>query len=108
MTISPRSWSLTLGAASIAIPAAFFTYQQYGFSKWAEQQGGLVCGMPIVAAALISLFAAALLSAGAVGAGLVAFRRIDGPRHWYRLVELGILSLPFVVGLCVWTLVLWA
>lgn len=107
MNISLRFWSLALGVASLVVPAAFFGYQQYALSKWAVQQGGLVCGMPVLAAALLAFLVSALLSASAVSIGIAAARRAKRQHHWNRRMELLGLSVPLVVGIYVWSFTLW-
>ncbi|WP_090443365.1 hypothetical protein [Duganella sp. CF458] len=88
------------------MPFAYFFYQNWLFSQWAQEQagnGGFVCGTGIVL--LLSFCAAvtAAFSGTAVLLGLIGYRRMAKPRPGKRLLEIAAIAcatpLAFVAGI---------
>ena len=97
-----RATSLLLCVLSLVLPSVFISYYTWSYDKWAAQQGGPVCGNPILAAWLLGALAAALLSCIAVVVGIRALSRVPRPRPARRVVEVYVLGLPFLVILFGW------
>lgn len=88
-----RAASLILGALSLVLPAVYFTMQSRAFDQWAAAQDGPVCGMPMLAALLLSVAAMFVLSLIAAILAAISYRRLARPRPLRRRAELMLLLL---------------
>lgn len=93
-----RTTSWLIGASSLLLPAAYYFWRLNAFQRWVAQQDGAACGMPMLAAVVLSLAAGALLSIIAAALNGLALRRQTGPRSKLRLLEPFLLSLPFLMA----------
>jgi hypothetical protein len=93
-----RTPSWIVGIASLALPAAYFAYQQHAFQLSARSQEGPTCGMPILAFLFIGMLGSASLSALATLLNGLDLQQQPAPRTLSRYVELVLLSIPMVVG----------
>lgn len=92
-----RFFSWVVAAASVLAPSALLAYQLAQLSKWAKAQGGLVCGMPVLAMWFLAIISCTILS-------LIA-SSLNGVHLWHsrpvtakRYAELGIITAPAIVG----------
>ena len=91
-----RTLSWVVSAASLVLPAAYYLYSLQGFRRWVEQSDGPTCGMPMLAAVMLSVSGAALLSLVATALNVQAWRRQNLPITKLRWLEWGLLSLPWM------------
>lgn len=95
MTDRLRAASWLIGASALLLPAAYYFWRLHVFQRWVAQQDGAACGMPMLAAVMLSLLASALLSLVATALNGLAWRRQPPPRRSkMRGLELCLLSLP--------------
>ena len=95
MNLRRASW--IVGAAAVVLPAGYAFVQIRAFDEWAAKQGGVACGMPVVAILLLAVVAAATCSLLAVVLGVVAWRRQPGPRTLRRMGEIVLLAAPLIL-----------
>ena len=88
------SWALAL--ASIAVPVALYLRQVHQFEQFAASREGYTCGMPLLAAMMISIIVGVLLSLVASSAGLIDYRDLPRPRATLRKVELLAVSIVWI------------
>ncbi len=93
-----RSFSLAVLAVSVLAPSAYVAYFSWSFNRWANAQPYSVCGMPLYGAYGLALVVMGFLSLVAVGLGVAAFVRLPAPRQRWRIAELLLLALPFLVS----------
>lgn len=96
-----RTSSWLVGAASLALPAAYYLHQLDTFHTRAQAQDGITCGMPMLAAVIVSIFASAVLSAVGTLLNGLHLRRQRDIRSKARYAELLALSLPLLAGITV-------
>lgn len=96
-----RTSSWLVGAASLALPAAYYLHQLDTFHARAQAQEGIACGMPMLAASIVSIFVSAALSAMATLLNGLHLRGQRGIRGKARYAELLALSLPLLAGITV-------
>lgn len=96
-----RLTSWFLGAAAVAVPGAFLQYQIAQFDAWASTQGGVVCGMPLLAAwAVAGLLCCALSLIASVLNGIHLYRSTTTSA--WRRAELALTLAPAaLIGLYV-------
>lgn len=97
-----RFFSWVVAAASVLAPSALLAYQLAQLSKWAKAQGGLVCGMPVLAMWFLAIISCTILSL--IASSLIA-SSLNGVHLWRsspvtakRYAELGIIAAPAIVG----------
>lgn len=101
---SLRWWSWTLWGLSFA-PVAYFIYQNWLFSKWAQQQSGngtFVCGTGIFVLAMGCIALSAAFSVSGALLGVASYFKVQRPRPQRRMLELallGVVPLAFCVFL---------
>ncbi len=98
MRVTLRSASCFIGLASLLVPATYVFVQGRAFEAWSKTQGGVVCGMPLLAIWFLALVASALLSILAVLVNYASLVRQRGASSPARFIELGVLALPFLVA----------
>lgn len=96
MTNQLRLASWIVGAASLALPATYFFVQQQALQRHAEARDGVACGLGALAAVMLSMLGAALLSAVASLLNGLALRKQVTDRSLARYVELLALMAPLV------------
>ena len=92
-----RSSSWVVAIASILVPGLLLVYQLTQFERWAETQGGHLCGMPVLAAWILAITLSAILSSVASGLNGVHLWR-SRPVAPKRYAELAVVALPAVAG----------
>ena len=90
------SWALAL--ASIVIPVVFYLLQLRQFEEFAASRDGYTCGMPLLAAMMISAIAGIFLSIIAAVTGLTDYRDLARPRPTLRKLELVGVSIVLVAA----------
>ena len=104
-----RAISWAFGLASVAIPTVFYLLQLRQFEAFAASREGYTCGMPLLAAMMISAIAGIFLSFIAAVAGFTDYRDLPRPRPTLRKLELVGVSIV-LIGVIVAAIVtmLWA
>lgn len=59
---------------------------------------GWVCGNPLIGINLQACLASAGLSFLGMGCALICYRKLPKPKRKMRTIELGVVSVPFIVG----------
>src|SRR5262245_30596596 len=97
-----RRASFVLAIASVVGPftwAYFVTACYRNSSKYGVYIGGGSCRLAALANVILALLVCVMISAIAVVAGFIAYRRLRRPRPWVRLIELvALASPPLMVG----------
>ena len=95
-----RTWSRTFAGAAIVVPIALYWFQSYRFNQWAaSQESGYVCGMPLMAAALLSVVLLGFLSFIAAILGILHYKELAQPRTIAQRTEFILVLLPLVLVL---------
>lgn len=107
MTIEPRAhggWrmaSLTLGAMSVLVPAAFFTYVRVEFLHPDPSRDAEFCGMPLLGAIMLCFAVCSALSLFAGITGILSYLQLTAPRPLPRRLELIAVGSPAMVMLVI-------
>ena len=92
-----RRTSIILAIASIAVPFAWAYLATTALYREAGSKHVYVCGLPALANFILASLVCVIMSAAAFVIGFIAYRRLPSPRPRHRLIELGVLTLPFLV-----------
>jgi hypothetical protein len=92
-----RRASIILAIASVVVPFAWAYLVTTALYREAASKHVYVCGLPALANFILASLACVIMSAVAYVIGLISYRRLPSPRPRHRLMELGVLTLPFLV-----------
>lgn len=98
MKPSLRSSACIAAFASVALPLALYVHQAALLAQRAAEQPGGHCGLPWLAAVMLSVVLATLLSLVSVGLGVAALIRAPAPRPARRFAEVLLLGVPLMLG----------
>ena len=93
-----RRTSIILGIASVVVPFASAYLVTTGLYREAASKHVYVCGFPALANFILASLACVIMSTSAFVIGLISYRRLPDPRPRRRLIELALLTLPFLVA----------
>jgi len=93
-----RRTSIILGIASVVVPFAWAYLVTTGLYREAASKHVYVCGLPALANFILASLACVIVSTSAFVIGLISYRRLPDPRPRRRLIELALLTLPFLVA----------
>src|SRR6266487_3590308 len=92
-----RRTSILLAVASVIVPFAWGYFVTMALYREAASKHIYVCGLPALANFILASLACVIMSAVVFVIGLISYRRLPSPRPRHRLIELGVLTLPFLV-----------
>ena len=92
-----RRTSIILAIASVVVPFAWAYLVTTGLYREAASKHVYVCGLPALANFILASLACVIMSTSAFVIGLISYRRLPDPRPRRRLIELAVLTLPFLV-----------
>jgi len=94
---SMRRTSIIFAIASVVVPFAWAYLVTTALYREAASKHVYVCGLPALANFILASFACVIMSAVAFLIGLISYRRLPTPPPRHRLIELAVLTLPFLV-----------
>ena len=92
-----RRMSIILAIASVVVPFAWAYLVTTALYREAGSKHVYVCGLPALANFILASLASVIMSTSAFVIGLISYRCLPSPRPRRRLIELAILTLPFLV-----------
>jgi hypothetical protein len=92
-----RRTSIILAIASVIVPFAWAYLATTALYREAASKHVYVCGLPALANFILASLACVIMSAAAFVIGFISYRRLPSPRPRRRLVEIALLTLPFLV-----------
>ena len=101
-----RRLSWFLGALAYALPPIWAYWSQSTLYAEAKARGQYLCGLPYLAIVTLACLGSAILGAAACGFGYRSYRHLPKPRPLVRSVELVVLTVPLVLGLALFALLL--
>jgi hypothetical protein len=92
-----RRTSILFAIASLVIPFGWAYLATTAVYREANAGGRYVCGLPALANFILASLACVIMSVAAFVIGLIAYRRLPSPRPRRRLIEIALLTVPFLV-----------